>query len=75
MHQSAKDFLFAKASNKVFPHGAEDVHQAIFLKSLVILSGTMYKDMYSLKALGASVENVRAPNLDPLPASRYPCVY
>ncbi|KAF7506453.1 hypothetical protein GJ744_011703 [Endocarpon pusillum] len=75
VHQSAKDFLFAKASNEVFPYGAEDVHQAIFSKSLAILSRTMHRDMYSLKALGAPVEYVKAPNPDPLAASRYPCVY
>jgi hypothetical protein len=42
VHQSAKDFLFAKASNEVFLDGVEDVHRAIFLKSLEILSRTLH---------------------------------
>jgi hypothetical protein len=75
VHQSAKDFLFEKASNEVFPDGTEDFHRAIFLKSLANLSRTLHRDMYSLKAPGSPAENVQAPELDPLAASRYSCVY
>jgi hypothetical protein len=75
VHQSAKDFLFAKASSKVFPDGAEDVHRLVFSKSLTILSGILHRDMYGLKALGSSIEDVEPPNSDPLAASRYPCIY
>jgi hypothetical protein len=74
VHQSAKDFLFAKGL-KVFPHGTEDAHRMIFSKSLVILSRTLHRDMYRLKALGSPVENVKPPNTDLLAVSRYPCVY
>jgi hypothetical protein len=75
VHPSAKDFLLTKAPNEVFPGGTKDVHQAIFSKSLAILSRTLDTDMYSLKALGSPVKNVQAPELDPLAASRYSCVY
>ncbi|KAG9186443.1 hypothetical protein G6011_09551 [Alternaria panax] len=75
VHQSAKDFLFEKACHKVFPNGAEDIHRAIFLTSLAYLSTTLHRDMYSLKALGSAVENVKPPHADPLAASRYSCVY
>ncbi|KAF2811756.1 uncharacterized protein BDZ99DRAFT_487370 [Mytilinidion resinicola] len=75
VHQSAKDFLFAKAFNEVFPDGTEDVHWVMFSKSLAILSRTLHRDMYSLKALGSPVENVQPPDTDPLAESRYPCVY
>jgi hypothetical protein len=75
VHQSAKDFLFEKASHEVFPNGAEDIHRGISLTSLAYLSTTLHRDMYSLKALGRAVENVKPPHADPLAASRYPCVY
>jgi hypothetical protein len=75
VHQSAKDFLFTKAPNKIFPDGAEQVHWAIFLRSLAILSRTLHRDMYGLKALGSPIKDAEPPNLDPLAESRYPCVY
>lgn len=75
VHQSAKDFLFAKASNKIFPNSAEQVHWEIFTKSLAVLSRTLYRDMYGLKALGSPIENAEPSDLDPLAGSRYPCVY
>jgi hypothetical protein len=75
VHQSAKDFLFAKAYNKAFPGGTEDVHQTIFSRSLAILSRTLRRDMYSLEAPGYPIGNVQLPKADPLAVSRYPCVY
>jgi hypothetical protein len=75
VHQSAKDFLFAKGLNKVFPRGTENAHRVIFLKSLAILSSTLHRNMYRLKALGSPVKNIEPPDTDPLAVSRYPCVY
>jgi hypothetical protein len=75
VHQSAKDFLLAKALDEVFLGGTEDIHQAVFSKSLAIMSKTLRRDIYSLKALGSPVKNVQTPELDPLAASRYSCVY
>ncbi|KAF1938782.1 HET-domain-containing protein [Clathrospora elynae] len=46
VHQSAKDFLFAKASVDIFPNGAEEFHQVIFSKSLAILTSTLHRNMY-----------------------------
>jgi hypothetical protein len=75
VHQSAKDFLFAKAYSETFPDGSEAVHQAIFLRSLAILSKTLHRDMYSLEAPGYPIENIKLPKPDPLAVSRYPCIY
>jgi hypothetical protein len=47
----------------------------ISTKSLAILSSTLYRDMYGLKALGLPIKNVTRPNPDALAASRYSCVY
>jgi hypothetical protein len=75
VHQSARDFLFAKAFDEVFPDGIEDGHRVMFSRSLAILSKTLHRNMYSLKALGSSVENVKPPDTDPLAVSRYACVF
>jgi hypothetical protein len=75
VHQSAKDFLFAKAYSEAFPAGSEAVHRTIFLRSLAILSRTLHRDMYSLEGPGYPIENVKLPEADPLAVSRYPCIY
>ncbi|KAL5371063.1 hypothetical protein DPSP01_014517 [Paraphaeosphaeria sporulosa] len=75
VHQSAKDFLFAKAYNELFPDGSEAVHQTMFLRSLAVLSRTLCRDMYNLEAPGYPIKNVKLPKADPLTVSRYPCVY
>jgi hypothetical protein len=75
VHQSAKDFLFAKAFVDIFPNGAEEVHRVIFSKSLATLTSTLHRNMYGLKALGTHVEDVEIPKPDSLAASRYPCIY
>ena len=75
VHQSAKDFLFAKAFNEVFPDGIEYAHRVILLRLLANLSGTLCRDMYSLEAPGFLIDDISAPDPDPLAASRYPCVY
>jgi hypothetical protein len=75
VHQSAKEFLLTKASDEIFPDGTGTAHRVIFSKSLAVLSSTLYRDMYSLEAPGYSIEDVRAPETDPLAVSRYPCVY
>ncbi|KAF2878163.1 NACHT domain-containing protein [Massariosphaeria phaeospora] len=75
VHQSAQDFLLAKASDEVFPHGIEAAHHVIFSRSLAILSRTLHRDMYSLKAPGVSVDDMEPPTPNPLAASCYPCIY
>jgi len=75
VHQSAKDFLLAEAAQEVFPAGQEAVHQTIFARSLQIMSTTLRRDMYGLKALGTSIDDVEMPEPDPLAALRYSCVH
>jgi hypothetical protein len=75
VHKSARDFLFTKAFNEIFPSGRELVHYAIFSRSLQIMSRTLRRDMYSVRALGYPIERVKQPDPDPLAASRYSCIY
>jgi hypothetical protein len=75
VHQSAKDFLLAKASNTLFPTGKAEAHYVILSKSLQTLSRTLRRDIYSLEALSYPAEQVEQPDPDPLAASRYSCIY
>ncbi|KAF2202261.1 WD40 repeat-like protein [Delitschia confertaspora ATCC 74209] len=75
IHQSARDFLATEASHDIFPYGARDVHKSVFLKSLHAMSGTLRRDIYSLREFGYPIEQVKQPDPDPLAASRYSCVY
>ncbi|KAH8587516.1 NACHT domain-containing protein [Bisporella sp. PMI_857] len=75
VHQSAKDFLIKKAQNEIHPFGVEAVHHIIFSRSLQAMSGTLRRDIYSLRTPGISVDQVEAPNPDPLAAARYSCLY
>jgi hypothetical protein len=75
VHQSAKDFLFAKARAEVFPDGTDNVHRAIFLRSLTTMSTALHRDMYNIKEWGFNVENVESPSPDPLTTLRYPSIY
>jgi hypothetical protein len=75
VHQSAKDFLLARAAKEVFPSGREDVHYTIFARSLKTISRTLQRDMYGLEALGYPIKDVKQPDPDPLAASRYSSIY
>jgi hypothetical protein len=75
VHQSAKDFLFKKAQNEIHPIRVEAVHHTIFSRSLQVMSQTLRRDIYSLRTPGTSVDQVEAPNPDPLAAARYSCLY
>ena len=74
VHQSVKDYLLIKISNEIFLSDREEIHYKIFLKSLEIMSRTLRRDIYSLYAMGYSIERVVRPDLDPLATSRYSCI-
>jgi hypothetical protein len=75
VHQSAKDYLLAKASSKIFPFGKSEVHLDILSRSLKVLSGVLKRDIYNLRAPGYPIEQVKLPVPDPLAALRYSCIY
>ncbi|KAK4443458.1 putative vegetative incompatibility protein HET [Podospora aff. communis PSN243] len=75
IHQSAKDVLLKEAFNVIFPSGIPDMHHAIFLRSLRIMTNTLRHDIYTLGAPGSSIDDAKLPNPDPLAAARYACVY
>ncbi|KAH7346491.1 hypothetical protein BKA65DRAFT_428866 [Rhexocercosporidium sp. MPI-PUGE-AT-0058] len=68
VHQSAKDFLLTEASNDIFPSGIDDIHYNILSQSLRTMSETLRRDVYSLRAPGISIEQVKQPDPNPLAA-------
>ncbi|KAF9728642.1 vegetative incompatibility protein het-e-1 [Paraphaeosphaeria minitans] len=66
VHQSAKDLVFEKAAETIFPSGIEDAHYAVFYRSLQVLSDSLQRDMYNLGAPGYPIERVVMPDPDPL---------
>ncbi|KAL5371150.1 hypothetical protein PMIN06_012957 [Paraphaeosphaeria minitans] len=75
VHQSAKDLVFEKAAETIFPSGIEDAHYAVFYRSLQVLSDSLQRDMYNLGAPGYPIERVVMPDPDPLGKIRYSSVY
>ena len=75
VHLSAKDFLFAAGFDKVFPFGKEKIHYNIFCRSLQILSATLKRDIYNLRAPGYPTEDIEQPRPDPLATVSYSCLY
>jgi hypothetical protein len=75
VHQSSKDFLLEKASDKIFISGMGDVHYMIFSTSLEVMSRTLRRDMYGLCAPGSPIDKIQQPDPDPLAAAAYSCVY
>ena len=75
MHQSAKDYLLTTALDKIFPSGRGEAHYVIFSRSLQVISRTLRRDIYNLRALGYPIEQVKQPDPDPLAVSRYSCIY
>jgi len=75
VHQSAKDFLLKNMLYEIFPSGVAELHYMIFSKSLVAMSRTLHRDVYSLRTPGFPIDRVQQPDPDPLVAVRYSCIY
>ncbi|KAI8314939.1 hypothetical protein K4K61_003385 [Colletotrichum sp. SAR11_59] len=78
VHQSAKDFLVDKeheAFRQILPSGIAHQHYAIFSRSLEVLSRTLRRDIYDLRASGTLIEGMSPPNPDPLASLTYSSTY
>jgi hypothetical protein len=75
VHQSAKDFLLTKASDRIFPSGIQEEHYTIFSRSLQTMYRTLRRDIYGLCAPGFPIDEVVQPDPDPLAVAHYACVY
>jgi hypothetical protein len=75
IHQSAKAFLLKNLSDEIFPSRTKEVYFIVFSRSLELISRTLQRDMYGLRAPGFPIKKIRQPDLDPLATTQYPCVY
>jgi hypothetical protein len=75
VHQSAKDYLLANASDKIFLSGREEAHYVIFSRSLQVMSKILQRDVYNLFAPGITIDQVEAPDPDPLATIKYSCLH
>jgi hypothetical protein len=75
IHQSAKDFLLRNLTHDIFPSGTAAVHGIIFSQALGGLSKVLRRDIYGLESFGYSIEDVKAPELDPLEPVAYSSVF
>ncbi|KAH6717349.1 hypothetical protein BKA61DRAFT_478141 [Leptodontidium sp. MPI-SDFR-AT-0119] len=76
VHQSAKDFLLqGNKSQEIFRSGIDELNHAIFSRSLRLMSRVLRRDVYSLRAPGITIDDVKQPDPDPLAAIRYSCLY
>jgi hypothetical protein len=73
IHQSAQEFL--SADTFIFPSGIQTTHYTLFLRSLEVMSRTLRHDVFSLRAPGISIDQVKQPDPDPLAVARYSCLY
>ncbi|KAL7620466.1 hypothetical protein AAE478_009461 [Parahypoxylon ruwenzoriense] len=76
IHQSAKDFLSKPAEDTTESRcNVRETHHNIFSRSLEVMSGTLQRDVYGLKDWGLPVNEITAPDPDPLAAARYSCIH
>ncbi|KAL1888571.1 hypothetical protein Cpir12675_006116 [Ceratocystis pirilliformis] len=68
VHQSARDYFVGKAADKIIPSGIHDQHQQACLRSLEILGEKLKRDIYGLQAPGCFIDEVSAPEPDPMAA-------
>jgi hypothetical protein len=60
-HQSVKDYMLKKASNKIFPSEKEEVYHSIISRALQVISKTLRRNIYSLSAPGFPIDLVNRP--------------
>ncbi|KAL7911871.1 hypothetical protein GGI35DRAFT_301131 [Trichoderma velutinum] len=78
VHQSAKDFIINKASDRLFSNGMEYINKHIFKVSISTMTNTLRKDIYGLMKPGFLIDHLTSldvPNPDPLTPVGYCCVY
>ncbi|KAK1974645.1 LOW QUALITY PROTEIN: WD40-repeat-containing domain protein [Colletotrichum cereale] len=75
VHQSAKEFLLKNESERIYPHGVTQENRTIASRSIQVMSRTLRRDVYNLRAPGFPIGQVKPPEPDPLAPARYSCVY
>ncbi|GKT50172.1 vegetative incompatibility protein HET-E-1 [Colletotrichum spaethianum] len=75
VHQSAKDFLLKNESKRIYPQGVTQENHTIASRSIQVMSRTLRRDVYDLRAPGFPIDQVKPPKPDPLAPVQYSCIY
>ena len=67
--------MLERAFDRVFPSGKASIIYTMFSRSLEVMSRTLQRDIYGLRAPGYPIEKVKPPDPDPLVAAQYSCLY
>lgn len=70
---------YAQASSPALEIGASGdtrgQHEAMFSRSLAMMSTTLHRNMYGIHLPGQSIDQVKVPDEDPLASVSYSCIY
>ncbi|KAL2834663.1 WD40-repeat-containing domain protein [Aspergillus pseudoustus] len=75
VHHSAKEYLSIHTNEVIFPNGRSAVHCGIVSRALKMMSDTLRRDVWNLRDPASSIENIKAPDPNPLDSIGYMCVY
>lgn len=74
IHQSAKDYL-TKEMPTVLQSSFADIHGIIFTQSVNAMSAMLRRNLYNLDPLGLPIDQIEAPDPDPLKSLYYSCTH
>ncbi|KAK7419614.1 hypothetical protein QQX98_003205 [Neonectria punicea] len=75
VHQSAKDYLLGTASAVIMPLGIEQQHRYMLASSLGMMQKILHRDMYGLDDDCVCIDDIQAPEPNPLSCIWYCCIY
>lgn len=75
IHQSVKDYMMQKGAMSIFPRGIEYQHSKMIEISLNIMDNILRNNIYSIKLPGEHVDDITAPDPNPLASKAYCCAF
>ncbi|PHH49546.1 Vegetative incompatibility protein HET-E-1 [Ceratocystis fimbriata CBS 114723] len=75
MHQPENDYFLNECLREILPFSIADQHRKVFTRSLDLLHDVLKRDIYGLNTPGCLIDEVNAPQPDPLAAIRYSCTF
>lgn len=75
IHQSAKDYLSDKAASNNFLPNPAHIHGVILSRSVHVMSAMVRRNIYNLHSPSLPINEIKAPDPDPLQTLRYSCLY
>ncbi|KAL2884645.1 Vegetative incompatibility protein HET-E-1 [Ceratocystis lukuohia] len=75
VRQPAHDYFLKECLREILPSSIADQHRKVFTRSLDLLHDGLKRDIYGLNTPGCLIDEVNAPQPDPLAAIRYSCTF